>query len=192
MKLIWIIKFQKIIITSSNTTDFDKVLHGLSNWVKEIANFILLTKVKRIWKNSSSIRKHKVLTSPTGLLETQNSEHRTEEIIMKDILNNIFFFFLHSFTLEGISGDQHTPTNQNNNTYLSRCLFQVNDILHSISMKINKRPGQDKISPRMLRKTKSKLVRPLSILFNKLFITGKVSLVWKLANVTPVLKKKKH
>ena len=57
-------------------------------------------------------------------------------------------------------------------------------------LKIQKSPGPDKISPRIIKTLKDKLIKPLKIIFNILLTTGQVPAKWKHANVTPIFKKK--
>ena len=57
-------------------------------------------------------------------------------------------------------------------------------------LKIHKSPGPDKISPRVIKKLKDELIKPLKIIFNTSLTTGQVPAKWKLANVTPIFKKK--
>lgn len=81
-----------------------------------------------------------------------------------------------------------SPENQYTNTYLSTCVFQESDILRAINKKINKTPGPNKISQRIIKGAKSELVKPLSALCYKSLISGKVPCEWKQANVTPLKK----
>jgi hypothetical protein len=53
----------------------------------------------------------------------------------------------------------------------------------------SKTVGNDKIHPYVLQKTASSSARALSKIFIKSFESGKLSLDWKEANVTPIFKK---
>ena len=53
-------------------------------------------------------------------------------------------------------------------------------------MKINKTLDLDQTFPRILKEAKNEILLPLSIVFNKSLLTGKVPGEWKLANVTPI------
>ena len=46
-------------------------------------------------------------------------------------------------------------------------------------MKINKTPGPDKVSLRLLKEAKNEIVKPLLILFNKSQTLGKVPSIYK-------------
>ena len=134
----------------------------------------------------SYVKRKKVMTSTIGPLEMENGEHTENEVSMADTLNN---FFASVFTVENTQ-NQPIPKTQNKGTCLSSLTFQECDILLAINnMKINKAPGPDKISPRILKEAKNEIVKPLSILFNKSLLTGNVPCEWKLANVTPIFKK---
>ncbi len=62
-------------------------------------------------------------------------------------------------------------------------LIVESDILRTIEkIKVNKAPGPDKITPRILMEIKNQICKPLSIVFNKSLTAGKVPSDWKLAN----------
>ena len=56
-------------------------------------------------------------------------------------------------------------------------------------MNANKAAGPDGIQSRLIKLCAKGLAKPLTILFNKFFETGKIPKNWKLANVVPVFKK---
>ena len=64
----------------------------------------------------------------------------------------------------------------------------VSDYLKELNA--NKSPGPDTISPRVLSEVKQELAKPLSLIFNKSLESSTVPDDWKLANVTPIFKKK--
>ena len=95
----------------------------------------------------------------------QDGNHTADETLMADILNN---FFASIFTVENDTISQPVPQNQNNGAYFNTCVFHKKDILLAISnIKINKTPGPEKISPRLLKEAKNEIAKSLSILFNK-------------------------
>ncbi|KAK4830528.1 hypothetical protein QYF61_011507 [Mycteria americana] len=49
--------------------------------------------------------------------------------------------------------------------------------------------GLDRIHPRVLRELVEELAKPLSIIYQQSWLTGEVSVDWRLANVTPIYKK---
>ena len=64
----------------------------------------------------------------------------------------------------------------------------VNKILRNL--KVNKASGPDDISPRVLKQTANEISPSLAQLFNFSLQTGKFPSLWKMANVTPLLKNK--
>ncbi|GAB0205135.1 mitochondrial enolase superfamily member 1 [Grus japonensis] len=63
----------------------------------------------------------------------------------------------------------------------------VSDLLrHSDTQKSM---GPDKIHPRLLRELAEVLTKPLSIIYQQSWLTGKVPVDWRLANVLPIYKK---
>ena len=106
----------------------------------------------------------------------QNGENTENNTMMASILNN---YFATVFTEEINLEQQPTPRNQSNNVSLTTCTFEENKILQAISkIKVNKTPGTDRISPRILKEAKNELAKPLSILFSKSLNTGKVPDEW--------------
>ena len=135
----------------------------------------------------SYVKKKKVSTTSIGPLETQNGDYTNNEEIMANTLNN---FFASVFTKENTSVDLPIPTKQNKGIFLNTFDFHENDVALAIdNMNVNKSPGPDKISPRILKEAKIEIVKPLTLLFNLSLHTGIVPNDWKLANVTPIFKK---
>ena len=125
-------------------------------------------------------RNKKILTSTIGPLALQDGRHTNDETTMADNLN---CYFASVFTNED-ADHQPVAQPQNNNSFFSTCSFQEKEILLAINKtKVNKTPGPDKISPRILKEAKNELVKPLTIIFNKSFTIGRVPDKWKLANV---------
>ncbi|KFQ31970.1 hypothetical protein N332_05289, partial [Mesitornis unicolor] len=63
----------------------------------------------------------------------------------------------------------------------------VSDLRHHLD--IHKSMGPDGIHPRVLRDVAEVLTKPLSINYQQSWLTGEVSVDWRLANVTPIYKK---
>ncbi len=64
------------------------------------------------------------------------------------------------------------------------------DILQAVNnIKVNKTPGPNKISPRILKEVKEDISHPLLILLKESLRQGKVPTEWKYTNVTPILRK---
>ena len=77
---------------------------------------------------------------------------------------------------------------ENNLNSISTSPHEVESILKSLQL--GKASGPDEISNHILKKLATPLSSPLSNLFNFSLATGKVPLLWKEANVTPIFKKK--
>ena len=63
----------------------------------------------------------------------------------------------------------------------------VGDLLRHLD--VSKSMGPDGIHPRVLRELAEELAKPLSIIYRQSWLSGEVSVDWRLANVTPVYKK---
>ena len=71
--------------------------------------------------------------------------------------------------------------------FLSSSPFEVETMLKSLQL--GKATGPDAINNRVLKELAKPLSFPLSDLFNFSLTSGKVPLIWKVANVTPIFKK---
>ncbi|KAK4824656.1 hypothetical protein QYF61_017029 [Mycteria americana] len=81
--------------------------------------------------------------------------------------------------LEDRDGDQNgAPISQGE---------MVSDPLHHLDT--HKSMGPDEIHPRVLKELADVLTKPLSIIYQQSWLTGEVPADWRLANVTPILKK---
>ena len=135
----------------------------------------------------SYVRKKKVITGNIGPLVDINGRQSENDTEMANTLNN---YFASVFTEELSDSPPATPPVENEVTPLSNITITETNILHSIEkLKVNKTPGPDKISPRILKEVKHEITKPLFALFNKSITDGKVPADWKLANVTPIHKK---
>ena len=136
----------------------------------------------------SYIRKKKTVTPTIGPLKDENEQITRDESEMAKILNN---YFASVFTIENTDLIPSIPSLVTDNTNkLCDIIFHENDILQAINeINVNKTPGPDKITPRVLKEIKNSIVKPLTICFNKSFNSGKVPQEWKSANVTPIFKK---
>ncbi|KFO70702.1 hypothetical protein N303_03709, partial [Cuculus canorus] len=64
---------------------------------------------------------------------------------------------------------------------------QVHDHLRNLN--IYKSMGLDGIHPRVLKELADVLSKPLSVIFQRSWLTGEVPLDWRLADVVPIYKK---
>ena len=110
----------------------------------------------------------------------------TEEDDKATLMNN---FFLAQTELDETQAtlppDITLPEHSLN--FLSTSLFEVETMLKSLQL--CKATGPDAINNRVLKKLAKPLSFPLSDLFNFSLTSGKVPLIWKVANVTPIFKK---
>ena len=135
----------------------------------------------------SYVRNKKMLGSTIGPLATTDGNIVNEDTEMANILND---FFASVFTDEDPGDIKPFPARHNDDTYLNNIHITERDILQTVTkMNVNKTPGPDKISPRILKEVKEEISHPLFILFSESLRQGKVPTDWKYANVTPVFKK---
>ncbi len=103
---------------------------------------------------------------------------------MANILND---FFASVFTDEDIGDIKPFAARHNDDSYLNSILITERDILEAVNnINVNKTPGPDKISPRILKEVEEEISHPLLILFTESLRQGKVLTDWKYANVTPI------
>ena len=134
----------------------------------------------------SYANKKKTLACGIGPLKDNAGNHTNDEKEMASILNN---FFASVFTDEDCSTFQPSEHQMTLNQ-LNQIKISESDIVRVIDkLQMNKTPGPDKISPRIIREVKHQISKPLCILFNKSLTLGKVPSDWKCANVTPIFKK---
>ena len=107
----------------------------------------------------------------------------TEEIDKATLLND---FFVEQTKLDESNSSlpPDVPISENNLNSISTSPLEVESILKSLQL--GKATGPDAINNRILRELASPLSLPLSDLFNYSLSTGKVPLIWKEANVTPL------
>ncbi len=129
-----------------------------------------------------------MLGSIIGPLETRDGNIVKENTEMANILN---YFFASVFTNEDLGDIKSFAARHNDDTYLNNIHITERDIVEAVAkININKTPGPDKISPRILKEVKDEISHPLLIIFTESLRQGKVPTDWKYANVTPILKKK--
>ena len=114
----------------------------------------------------SFIRQKRVTTSSIGPIINVNGDYTSDEEQVCCILNS---FFASVFTAEDLSNIPALPDVLiNGNNVLNSIIVTEREVLKCIDkLNVNKSPGPDKISPRILKEAKLELVTPLTLLFNK-------------------------
>ncbi len=98
--------------------------------------------------------------------------------------------FLSVFTDEDLGDIKPFAARHNVDMYLNSIHITERDILEAINnINVNKTPGPDKISHRILKEVKEEISHPLLIIFTESLRQGKVPTDWKYANVTLIFKK---
>ena len=120
-----------------------------------------------------------------GPLKNGDGELITEPREQAQILNN---FYSSVFTTGGECEDQRGENRERG------CLDEIqiteSKVMAAIeALKENSASGPDGIPPRVIKETKNELVKPLTILFQKSWDSGKIPDDWRLAEVTPIFKK---
>ena len=107
----------------------------------------------------SYVRKKKVIASNIGPLINENGQQLENDTEIANSLNN---YFASVFTTEDpIILPAISDTNDG--TSLSNIIVTENDIVKGIEkLKVNKTPGPDKISPRILKEIKNEISKPLT------------------------------
>ena len=111
---------------------------------------------------------------------TDNKEKKCE------ILN---CFFASVFTDEDLTNIPSFHDRQFLNPLSDITLTSENVSKKLCSLNPTKSPGIDSIHPRLLKECHLQLSYPLTLLFNKSLQSGTLPDMWKLAKVTPLLKK---
>ncbi len=124
--------------------------------------------------------------TPTGPLATTDGNIVNENSEITNIFND---YFASVFTDAGL-GVKPFAARHNDDTYLNTIHITERDILEAVNnINVNKTPGPNKISPRILMEVKEEISHSLLILFTEFLRRGKVSTEWKYANVSIILKK---
>ena len=92
------------------------------------------------------------------------------------------------FTIEN---DQFAPV-LDNSPYpdIQPLKFQVNDVAEILlTLEIQKSPGPDNLSPRLLKSAVHEIAQILTLIFNASFQQGELPFDWKQANIVPIFKK---
>ena len=144
------------------------------------------TNPKSFWKYVNQKRKYKVPIPNLYKSKAENKKYLAETDIDKaETLANQFNSV---FTKESNTDwDLPDPIKANNNMSI---LSSENIVLEKLqTLSINKSPGPDDITSRILVELEKSVAPLLSVLFQNSYDTGIVPSDWKRANITPIHKK---
>ena len=136
----------------------------------------------------SYVRRKRVTPSTIGPIANGNGDFTNDDEQICCILNT---FFASVFTVEDVRDIPSVPAIElHNNNVLRSISITESDVSKCIDkLKVNKSPGPDSISPRVLKEAKCEFIKPLTLIFNESLQSGSMPDDWKLANVTPIFKK---
>ena len=147
----------------------------------------LSEKIKSENKLFWSYDRSKTKTKTVSRLKNAENELSKSNQETADILNEFFASVFEVESEEPLPEFQQRPyENQLSSIVITE---EKNDKIIS-NLNAAKSRGPYNIHPKLLKETKSVITKPLKILFQKSVNEGKLPEVWKLANVTPIFKKR--
>ena len=119
-------------------------------------------------------------------LITEQGEETTDTNKLADLLN---LQFVSVFTTEP-DGPLPSPPKYDVKAPMESTTVSSTDVLKRLlKLDANKSPGPDNIHPRLLKETAEVIAEPLTRIFQTSLISRELPADWKVANITPVLKK---
>ena len=140
---------------------------------------------KAFWQFVNSKRKCKIGISA---LKKEDGTYTNSDREKAEVLDNLFSSV---FTNENHNDLPNTiPGEKSGNIFLSDIIITEKAVLDKLNnLNTTKTPGSDKLHPRVLKELSKSLSKPLTYLFNKSIIDGKLPTDWKSANVSAIFKK---
>ena len=152
-----------------------------SDELKFESKIIKSNNVGAIYKHSNSRLTHKTGIAPLTDLKVQLEFN---DLTKAELLNN---HFVNAETMD----DGKLPPVIKLTTKLDSITFTEQGIVNAINhLKKSFAPGPDGIPSCLYKNLKHSFAQPLAFICNKIFLTGKIRDQWKLAIVTPILKKR--
>ena len=172
---------------------YKEALNAATNEVRKSKRNFELKLAQNIKSDSKSfyayVRSKQNVRDKVGPLEDNAGDIIAEGFLMAEELN---MHFSSVFTREDTSSlpVPETKFNRSEGERLGQLVVTPDEVASTInSMKENKSPGVDRISPKILKETVEQISSPLAHVFNMSLQEGIVPLEWKEANIIPLFQK---
>ena len=138
---------------------------------------------KRFFSHFNKVNKKKSRVGPLLI-----NDHVVDDD--KDIAENLNNFFCSVFTRENMDSIPEFSLQTAIGDRLDTIDIKEEDIEKNINkMKIDKSPGPDELSPRLLKLIIDSIKAPLRMIFNRSLQFAEVPMDWRVADVVPIFKK---